>query len=161
VQILAKLNFLGFIQQERVKLFMTVTKRVFLIISLLTTLTIIFKVSAASTTPMSNAEITINDSKNNSQVFIKKGNIFIVKLLTNPGTGYSWQIIKNNPDQLKPLGDSILEPLESKAPGASENQVFRFSAQKSGSTMLELHYLRPWERNIPPLKTYQINLQID
>jgi len=161
VQILAKLNFLGFIQQERVKLFMTVTKRVFLIISLLTTLTIIFKVSAASTTPMSNAEVTINDSKNNSQIFIKKGNIFIVKLLTNPGTGYSWQIIKNNPDQLKPLGDSILEPLESEAPGASENQVFRFSAQKSGSTMLELHYLRPWEKNIPPLKTYQINLQID
>jgi inhibitor of cysteine peptidase len=139
---------------------MTVTKRVFLIISLLTTLTIIFKVSAASTTPMSNQEITVNDTKNNSQIIIKKGNILIVELLTNPGTGYSWQIIKNDPDQLKPLGDSILKPLGTEASGASENQVFQFSAQNLGSTVLELHYLRLWERNILPLKTYQIKVQI-
>jgi inhibitor of cysteine peptidase len=139
---------------------MTFTKRVFLIISLLTTLTIIFQVSNAATPPMSNSEITVNDTNNNSQIIIQKGNIMIVELLTNPGTGYSWQIIKNNPDQLKPLGNSILEPLESEAPGASENQVFRFLAQNLGSTMLELHYLRPWERNLPPLKTYKINVQI-
>jgi len=81
-------------------------------------------------------------------------------LLTNPGTGYSWQIIKNDPDKLKSLGDSVLKPIEAEAPGASENQVFRFLAQNLGSTMLELHYLRPWERNLPPLKTYKINVQI-
>jgi inhibitor of cysteine peptidase len=84
----------------------------------------------------------------------------IVELLTNPGTGYSWQIIKNDPDKLKSLGDSVLKPIEAEAPGASENQVFRFLAQNLGSTMLELHYLRPWERNLPPLKTYKINVQI-
>ena len=138
---------------------MTFTKRVFLIISLLTTLTIIFQVSNAST-PMSNSEITVNDTNNNSQIIIQKGNIMIVELLTNPGIGYSWQIIQNDPDKLKSLGDSVLKPIEAEAPGASENQVFRFSAQNSGSTMLELHYLRPWERNLPPLKTYQINVQI-
>ena len=82
---------------------MTFTKRVFLIISLLTTLTIIFQVSNAATPPMSNSEITVNDTNNNSQIIIQKGNIMIVELLTNPGTGYSWQIIKNDPDKLKSL----------------------------------------------------------
>ncbi len=139
---------------------MAFTKRVFLIISLLTTLTIIFQASNASTPLMPNSEITINDTNNNSQIIIQKGNIMIVELLTNPGIGYSWQIIKNDPHQLKSLGDSVLKPIEAEAPGASENQVFRFLAQNSGSTVLELHYLRPWERNIPPLKTYQINVQI-
>jgi len=138
---------------------MAFIKRVFLIISLLTTLTIIFQVSNAST-PMSSSEITVNNTNNNSQIIIEKGNIVTVELLTNPGTGYSWQIIKNDPDKLKSLGDSVLKPIEAEAPGASENQVFRFLAQNSGSTTLELHYLRPWERNIPPLKTYQINVQI-
>jgi len=91
---------------------MTFTKRVFLIISLLTTLTIIFQVSNAATPPMSNSEITVNDTNNNSQIIIQKGNIMIVELLTNPGTGYSWQIIKNDPDKLKSLGDSVLKPIE-------------------------------------------------
>jgi inhibitor of cysteine peptidase len=139
---------------------MTFTKRVFLIISLLTTLTIIFQVSHAANPPMSKSEITVNDTNNHSQIIIQKGNMMIVELLTNPGTGYSWQIIKNDPDKLKPLGDSVLKPLETEAPGADENQVFRFLAKNSGATVLELHYLRPWERNIPPLKTYQINVQI-
>ncbi|ALB43206.1 MULTISPECIES: protease inhibitor I42 family protein [Nostocales] len=139
---------------------MSLTKRVFLIISLLTTLTIIFQVSNTANPPMSKSEITVNDANNNSQIIIQKGNMMIVELLTNPGTGYSWQIIKNDPDKLKPLGDSVLKPLETEAPGASENQVFQFLAQNSGSAVLELHYLRPWERNLPPLKTYQINVKI-
>ena len=139
---------------------MSLSKRVFLIISLLTSLTIIFQVSNAANPPMSKSEITVNDANNNSQIIIQKGNMMIVELLTNPGTGYSWQIIKNDPDKLKPLGDSVLKPLETEVPGASENQVFRFLAQNSGLAVLELHYLRPWERNIPPLKTYQINVQI-
>ena len=139
---------------------MSLSKRVFLIISLLTSLTIIFQVSNAANPPMSKSEITVNDANNNSQIIIQKGNMMIVELLTNPGTGYSWQIIKNDPDKLKPLGDSVLKPLKTEVPGASENQVFRFLAQNSGLAVLELHYLRPWERNIPPLKTYQINVQI-
>ncbi|MCM2407616.1 MULTISPECIES: protease inhibitor I42 family protein [Anabaena] len=109
---------------------------------------------------MSNSEATVNDTNNNGQIILEKDSVLIVKLLATPGTGYSWQMIKNDPDKLKPLGDSVLEPLTDQAPGASENQVFRFSAQSSGSTVLELHYLRPWEKNIPPLKTYQINVQI-
>ena len=139
---------------------MSLSKRVFLIISLLTSLTIIFQVSNAANPPMSKSEITVNDANNHSQIIIQKANMMIVELLTTPGTGYSWQIIKNDPDKLKPLGDSVLKPLETEVPGASENQVFRFLAQNSGLAVLELHYLRPWERNIPPLKTYQINVQI-
>jgi len=139
---------------------MAFTKRVFLILSLLTTLSIIFQVSATSITPMSNSEVNINNTNNHSQITMQKGNILIVKLLANPGTGYSWQIIKNDSDKLKPLGDSVLEPLETEAPGASENQVFRFLAQNPGSTFIELHYLRSWERNTPPAETYQIQVQI-
>jgi len=139
---------------------MAFTKRVFLILSLLTTLSIIFQVSATSITPMSNSEVNVNNTKNHSQITMQKGNILIVKLLANPGTGYSWQIIKNDSDKLKPLGDSVLEPLETEAPGASENQVFRFLAQNPGSTFIELHYLRSWERNTPPAETYQIQVQI-
>ncbi|MBD2295447.1 protease inhibitor I42 family protein [Anabaena sphaerica FACHB-251] len=132
----------------------------FLIICIFTSLTIALQVGADTTTPMSNSEVTVNNSNNDSEIIVQKNSILILKLLANPGTGYGWQIIKNDPEQLKPLGDSVLEPLEEQVPGANENQVFRFLAQGSGSTMLELHYLRPWEKNLPPLKTYRLKVQI-
>lgn len=139
---------------------MAFTKRVFLIFSLLATFSIILQVSAGSTTPVSNSEVTINNTNNDSQITVQKDKILVVKLLVNPGIGYGWQIIKNDTDKLKPLGDSALEELEAGVPGATENQVFRFSAQGSGSTILEFHYLRPWERNVSPLKTYRVEVQI-
>lgn len=132
----------------------------FLIVCIFTSWNIASQVGADSTTPMSNSEITVNNSHNESEITVEKDSILIVKVLANPGTGYGWQIIKNDSEKLKPLGDSILEPLEEQTPGASENQVFRFLAQASGSTILELHYLRPWEKNIPPLKTYSLKVQI-
>ena len=138
---------------------MAFTKRVFLILSLLTTLSV-FQVSAAPSQPMSNSEVNVNNTNNHSQITIQKDTILIVKLLANPGTGYSWQIIKNDSDKLKPLGYPVLEPFKTEAPGASENQVFRFLAQNPGSTGLELHYVRSWERNTPPAETYQIEVQI-
>lgn len=109
---------------------------------------------------MTVSEVTVDDANNEQQITLEKGNILIVKLLTNPGIGYGWQIIKNDPNKLQPVGDSILEPLEEEAPGATENHVFRFLAQDTGFTSLELHYLRPWESNVPPLKTYRLNVQI-
>lgn len=146
---------------------MTLTKRVFLILSLLTTLGIISQVSATAKNPPSKSEITINDSINHKQINLEKGKILMIKLSANPSTGYNWQIIKNDPQKLKPLGDSVFEPLPTAAGesqvkliGSPENQVFRFLAQNSGSTQLKLQYSRAWEKNIPPIKTYQITVKI-
>ncbi|WP_414563298.1 MULTISPECIES: protease inhibitor I42 family protein [unclassified Anabaena] len=109
---------------------------------------------------MAVSEITVDDTNHDQQITLEKGNTLIIQLLSNPGIGYGWQIIKNDADKLQPVGDSVLEPLEEEAPGATENQVFRFLAQDTGFTSVELHYLRPWESNIPPLKTYRLNVQI-
>ncbi len=145
---------------------MTLTKRVFLILSLLTTLGIISQLSATAKNPPK-SEITINDTNNHKQINLEKGKILIIKLSANPSTGYNWQIIKNNPQKLKPLGTSVFEPLPTatgesqvKLVGSPENQVFRFLGQNSGSTQLELQYSRAWEKNIPPIKTYQITVKI-
>lgn len=142
-----------------------VLPRFFIIICLLTLLSIALQVQVTSHTSISNSEmavsqITVDDTNHDQQITLEKGNILIIKLLTNPGIGYGWQIIKNDAEKLQPVGDSVLEPLEEEAPGATENQVFRFLAKDIGFTCVELHYLRPWESNVPPLKTYRLNVQI-
>ncbi|MFZ4729446.1 MAG: protease inhibitor I42 family protein [Pseudanabaena sp.] len=148
---------------------MNFIKPVCLIFSLLTTFNFIFlafEIKAIAATPMSensssssSCEVIVNDTNNDTQIVLNKNNILIVKLLANLGTGYGWEIVKS--DRLQPLTDSVLPPLQAdEVTGASEIQIFRFVAQNSGRTILELHYLRAWEKNVPPLKTYRLNIEI-
>jgi inhibitor of cysteine peptidase len=149
---------------------MNFIKPVCLIFSLLTTFNFIFlavEIKAIAATPMSEnpssssiCEVIVNDTNNDTQIVLDKNNILIVKLLANPGTGYGWQIVKNDRDRLQPLTDSGLPLLQAEVTGASEIQIFRFVAQNSGTSILELHYLRAWEKNVPPLKTYHLNIEI-
>jgi inhibitor of cysteine peptidase len=147
---------------------MNFIKPVCLMFSLLTIFNFIFlafEIKAIAATPMSenlssssSREVIVNDTNNDMQIVLDRNNILIVKLLASPGTGYGWQIVKS--DHLQPLTDSELLPLQAEITGASEIQVFRFVAQNSGTSILELHYLRAWEKNVPPLKTYHLNIEI-
>lgn len=102
----------------------------------MTTLGIISQLSATAKNPPK-SEITINDTNNHKKINLQKGKILIIKLSANPSTGYNWQIIKNDPQKLKPLGTSVFEPLPTatgesqvKLVGSPENQVFRFFSPK-------------------------------
>jgi len=43
-------------------------------------------------------------------------------------------------------------------PGASGHQIFRFSAEASGTGTVEMRYGRPWEKDTPPAKVFRILL---
>jgi inhibitor of cysteine peptidase len=107
--------------------------------------------------------ITERDNKGNFQ--IARGGILTVKLGANPGTGYAWHIVINNPRLLKPIGESVFEPKlvdpRKKIVGAPEDQVFGFRAQGKGSNTLSLEYRRIWEKEVAPLKTFSVTVQIN
>jgi predicted secreted protein len=44
--------------------------------------------------------------------------------------------------------------------GAPEYNVLRYCAQNTGREVLELGYMRGWEKNKPPLKTFSITVSI-
>jgi len=44
--------------------------------------------------------------------------------------------------------------------GAPEYHVFRYCAQNAGTEVLELGYMRGWEKNKPPQKTFSITVSI-
>ena len=106
-------------------------------------------------------DITIvTDKDNGRQIEVAKGSTLVVRLEATPGTGHGWQVMKINADLLQPIGEPRFENPRQGEPGAVEQQVFRFKAQASGSTVLEMHYRRPWEKDVPPLRTYDIRLTI-
>lgn len=112
--------------------------------------------------PMPNTQetATVTDSDNGRQVSVARGGTLTVRLEAIPGTGYGWKLVKAAPDQLTPLGESVLETSKEGVPGAREHQVFRFRAQAAGSGVLELHSVRPWEKDVPPAKTYRLEVQV-
>ncbi|HEY7543787.1 MAG TPA: protease inhibitor I42 family protein [Blastocatellia bacterium] len=104
--------------------------------------------------------VTVTDKDNGKKISLAKGNMLIVRLEARPGTGYGWQVAKNEADKLKPEGEPTLEPPDKEVMDGIEHQVFRFKAISEGTITLELHYVRPWEKEAPPEKTYSIEVQI-
>jgi len=111
---------------------------------------------------------------------LTRGEILEIKLEAQPGTGFGWEIAKNDRTLLEPLGKPTLErPAKKKddkdkadkdaadkadkdkgEPGSIELQVFRFRAVAAGTNDLELHYKRPFEKDKAPTKTYKLSIQI-
>ena len=89
-----------------------------------------------------------------------KGDTLVIRLEAKLSTGYGWQVAKNDTMKLKVLGEPIVEPNKAEVEGGTEHQVFRFEALSSGSGTIELQYLRPWEKETPPLKTYLLTVKI-
>ena len=108
-------------------------------------------------------EITVSGKENKGQVEVALGGVLTLRLEANPGTGYSWQIVKNDDALLQPMGESIFEPIFDKKKGrvgAPAYQTFRFSAQSTGTDLIEMHYVRIWEKNIKPLKKFCITVHV-
>ncbi len=83
---------------------------------------------------------------------ISPGELFVISLVSNISTGYGWesdgpqdtgvlQLVSskyiNNP--LRPIG----------GPGKEE---WTFIALKSGKTSVTFKYVRPWEKDVPPIQ---------
>ena len=86
-----------------------------------------------------------------------------VRLESNPATGYSWEILILDEDVLSPIGQVSVESGPTVDPvliGSGNIEVFRFEAQKRGSTTLKMIYIRPWE-DAEPLQTFTLRIFVD
>ncbi|MEW6130189.1 MAG: protease inhibitor I42 family protein [Acidobacteriota bacterium] len=103
--------------------------------------------------------ITVTDKDNDGKITLKPGDRLIIKLEMRAGTGYNWEIAKNDSARLMPIGEPTVESPE-EVPGAVEYQIFQFKAKATGACVVELHYLRPWEKDVEPLKKFKLAVQI-
>ena len=104
---------------------------------------------------------TVTEKENGQKVLVPLNDVLEVKLETQLGTGYSWKVVEFNAGLLEFLEDSVVKPSGEKLVGTKEHHLFRFRAKAKGITALKMHYYRQWEKDVPPLKTYEIKLQIN
>jgi inhibitor of cysteine peptidase len=102
--------------------------------------------------------IAIADQDDGKDIDLPAGDTLVLRLTSNPSTGYSWAI-KGDPSPLKLVKSSTKKTGQNgHAVGAPVTQEFRLTAVSAGMASLTLEYRRPWEHNVTPAKTFQVRV---
>ncbi len=110
--------------------------------------------------PSEGDQVTATEQDDAKTVTITRNNTLVVRLKSQLGTGYGWQVVRNDNRRLGLLGPPDQENPQGGLPGGGEHQIFRFKALRSGTTLLELRYIRPWEKDARPLRTFRLRIRI-
>jgi inhibitor of cysteine peptidase len=92
-------------------------------------------------------------------IYLQKGECFAITLESNPSTGYAWEIV---PVEKSILTLVIREDIQSKSGllGASGQVVLVFEAAANGRETLQLLYRRSWEKDVPPVNSFELNMVV-
>lgn len=102
---------------------------------------------------------SVTQADDGREFTLARGDTLEVSLPATSGTGYTWQAAPVADALVKQIGDLRFKA-DSSMPGTSGHQIFRFSVEGSGNGTLEIHYIRPWEKDTAPAKVFKILLMV-
>ena len=111
------------------------------------------------------ATITVTKEQGGRQIALKVGNIIVIELPGQGGTGYSWLAEETFAPYLKLL-DQTTRQLKEGRPGGPVRvggpvmQVWRFQAVQPGACEIKMAYYRPWEGVGKAVDHFRLKLQI-
>ncbi len=116
--------------------------------------------SPSTKTKAATPAVTLTEADNGKDIDLTAGTTLIVKLASNPSTGYKWTLV-GEPSPLKlqktSFRQSTSKPGVAGAPGID---VFQLSTNSAGMATLTLVYRRSWEYNVPPVKTFTVRVDV-
>jgi inhibitor of cysteine peptidase len=132
------------------------TKRITLTISSILLLLALVACSQA-TEASSKTSIGVGDA--GKTISLHLGDTLVVTLDGNITTGYNWLMQPMDPEILKQVGEPAYTP-ESNKVGAPGKIVLTFQAVKTGQANLVLNYMRSFEKETPPLNTFEVTVVV-
>jgi inhibitor of cysteine peptidase len=78
---------------------------------------------------------------------------FHITLASNATTGYHWELAEPPNNAVVRLVTSEYRPPKTNLVGAGGHEIWTFRAVSPGQTVIRLKYVRPWEKDVPPVKT--------
>ena len=93
---------------------------------------------------------------------LAQGGTLEITLEGNPTTGYNWSQVSSNDGVLKPVGAYTYQqnPAPTGMVGFGGKFTFNFIAIGVGTTQLKFSYQRPWEKNVQPIETFELNINV-
>lgn len=84
---------------------------------------------------------------------VKVGQQVGIRMPSNPTTGYGWKLARPVEGAVVALVTNVYERAESSHLGSGGHDIWTFKALAPGRERLEFHYLRAWEKGVPPART--------
>jgi len=101
----------------------------------------------------------LTEEDNGQTITVAAGSEIVIKLEGNITTGYSWSVQDLDAQYLQQQGEEEYKS-ESDLIGAGGVSTFTFKAMQSGQTTLKMIYSRPFEKDTPPEKVFEISVDI-
>jgi inhibitor of cysteine peptidase len=91
-------------------------------------------------------EIVLTEVDAGATLTVPAGARIVVRLASNPSTGYGWVEVEAPGPTLRALGEPAFEATDAAGrAGAPGVQVFRYEVAAPGRARVALAYARPWE----------------
>lgn len=100
---------------------------------------------------------TITEADADHDVGLAVGQKLVLKLQSNPSTGYRWSLAESETPVLVSLGKPSYQA-RAALPGSGGVETWTLRAAKIGSERLKFEYRRPWETQLPPAKTLRFRV---
>ena len=105
----------------------------------------------------------ITENDNGNTIYIKKGDVFYLRLKENPSTGYSWQLSLSK--GLNMLTDKYYSPESAKKGGrlivgAAGVHSWEIKAVDKGDQQVKGIYKRSWEKETGKEQTFKLYVKV-
>lgn len=102
--------------------------------------------------------ITKSSGSDEESLYVKKGQIFSIKLDSQLSTGFSWKAVEISP--ILKLKDEKIKTEESDITGGIDIQEFIFTPLKPGKAVLLFQYGEHWKKDPKFIKKFKVNVDI-
>ncbi len=112
------------------------------------------------------ATITVTKEQGGRKIALKVGDILLIELPGQGGTGYSWSVEEACAPYLKLVDHTTRQPKEGRLGGPVRvggpvMHVWRFKAAQPGACEIKIAYYRPWEGVGKAVDHFHLKLRIE
>ena len=104
--------------------------------------------------------VTASLSDSGGEASLLPGQPLVVRLPSNPSTGYGWTYTVVGDDVLRLDSVSGVGSEPNGMVGAPGETVWSFRARDKGIAQLNFVYARSWEKNVTPAKTFRLTVVV-
>ncbi len=105
---------------------------------------------------------SVQVADNSGNIETKVGESFMIKLESNVTTGYSWRLAELKPGIVEKVNNIYVQnQTDGRMVGSGGIEEWTFKAIAKGKVIITLEYVRPWEKDVPPIKRalYQVTVK--
>jgi inhibitor of cysteine peptidase len=94
------------------------------------------------------------------RIVARPGTRFAVELDANATTGFRWRLGRPLDERVVRLRGTAYRLQEPQRTGSGGTEVWTFEAVAPGRTSILFEYVRPWERETPPVRTRTVVVEV-